>query len=156
MGIGKDVSYSEVSKKAVYYPIGVPAPTNGEYLIRNIATINEDGSIVFPSEMPPQGVEMYLTMAGKEECLQAADESARNALAGLENKSIKAAFLFDCITRKAMLMDSGQEEINRIRKIIGNEVPLIGFYSYGEIGSLEKDGIPSYNNESAILFLLAE
>jgi len=42
----------------------------------------------------------------------------------------------------------------RIVKELLGDVPAVGFYGYGEIAQLEKDGISHYHNETFTTLLL--
>jgi len=75
----------------------------------------------------------------------------------LQGKVPKAAFLFNCIARKKLLLNKKKEEIDKIRSVIGEEVPLIGFYTYGEQAPLGGEITTcSFHNETDVLFVLAE
>lgn len=144
------------ARLAITYPLGVIAPNKDGYLIRDPLKVEDDGSITCAAEIT-QGSEVHIMIGSKEEAIEAAKDAAQMALMQVKGKRIKAAFLFNCIARKKLLMQKKQEEIDRIREIIGMDVPIIGFYTYGEQAPLGGEVITcSFHNETDVLFLLAE
>lgn len=144
------------AQKAITYPLGIPSPGKDGFLIRDAITVDEKGAITCAAEIP-EGSEVYLMIGSREEAIDAAEDAAKNALAKLNGKKPKAIFLFNCIARKKLLMSKKHIEIEKIRAILGYDVPLIGFYTYGEQAPLGDQVITcSFHNETDVIFLLAE
>ena len=51
----------------------------------------------------------------------------------LRNSSPDLAILISCVGRKLVLKQRVEEEIERVREVIGESATMTGFYSYGEI-----------------------
>lgn len=144
------------AKMAITYPLGTESPNKDGYLIRDPLTVGEDGSITCAAEIP-EGAEVFIMIGSREEAIEAAADAAQKALAQVAGKQIKAVFLFNCIARKKLLMDKKQQEIDRITSVLGQNVPMIGFYTYGEQAPLGGEVITcSFHNETDVLFVLAE
>ena len=66
--------------------------------------------------------------------------------------------MFSCVGRKLVLGRRVQEEVDAVKKILGEDVPLIGFYTYGEIGPIDKMkrelSITKFHNETVVLWVL--
>ncbi len=157
---GKDkvmVDHNEpLARLAITYPLGIPTPNKDGYLIRDPITVDENGAITCAAEIP-EGSEVYLMIGSREEAIEAASDAARKALAQLGDKKVKAILLFNCIARKKLLMSKKHQEIEKIRAILGNDIPLIGFYTYGEQAPLGGQVVTcSFHNETDVIFLLAE
>ena len=157
---GKDkvvVSLTEpLAKLAITYPLGIVLEGQSEYLIRDPITVDEKGAITCAAEIP-EGSEVYIMIGSREEAIAAAEDAAKKALDQLKGKQPKAIFLFNCIARKKLLMNKKKQEIDAIQKILGPEVPLIGFYTYGEQAPMAGKTITcSFHNETDVLFVLAE
>ena len=145
-----------LARLAITYPMGIPAPNKDGYLIRDPITVDDAGAITCAAEIP-EGSQVYIMIGSKEEAIEAAADAANKALAAVSGKKVKAVFLFDCIARKKLLIAKKQEEIDTIRKVIGQDVPLIGFYTYGEQAPLGGEIITcSFHNETDVIFVLAE
>lgn len=144
------------AQMAITYPLGIMAPNKDGYLIRDPITVDANGAITCAAEIP-QGTEVYLMIGGQSEAIEAARDAAKQAVAQLGGKPVKAAFLFNCIARKKLFMQKKQQEIDKIQEVIGRDVPLIGFYTYGEQAPLGSDIVTcSFHNETDVLFLLGE
>src|SRR5260370_1569855 len=55
--------------------------------------------------------------------------------------------------RKRILGSRTKEEARIVNELLG-DVPAVGFYGYGEIARLAKDGISHYHNETFTTLLL--
>lgn len=150
------VSKSEpFARLAITYPLGIVAPNQDGYLIRDPITVDTNGAITCAAEIP-EGAEVYIMIGSRDEAIVAAQDAARLALAQVRGKTVKAAFLFNCIARKKLFMQKKQEEIDKIREILGVTVPIIGFYTYGEQAPLGVEiATCSFHNETDVLFVLA-
>jgi len=121
----------------VEYPLGVVNERGlldaEDPVLRATMAINErDGSITFAGEIP-QGAKVVLTSGGgRERVLAASEEAASLARSALAPAKPAMAFIYTCLARKILLGLSTKEETNRIRKVLGADVPVVGFYTYGE------------------------
>lgn len=157
---GKDknpIDNSEpLARMAITYPLGIAAPNKDGYLIRDPLTVDKSGAITMAAEIP-EGSEVHIMIGSREEAIEAAEDAVKKAMSQVAGKKVKAAFLFNCIARKKLLMSKKQEEIDHIRQVLGPEVPLIGFYTYGEQAPLGGEVVTcSFHNETDVIFLLAE
>jgi hypothetical protein len=113
----------------------------------------EDGSITFAGEVP-EGAMVSLTCGDTASILEASQKAAQLALADLGGRSPAVIFCYSCMARKIVLGRRTLEEIERIRTAIGPEVPILGFYSYGEYCRI-RCGSPSYlHNETATVSVI--
>ncbi|MBM3436274.1 MAG: hypothetical protein FJY07_08690, partial [Bacteroidetes bacterium] len=79
---------------------------------------------------------------------------------GLEGGKPKAIMMFSCVGRKLILGRRTQEEVEAVQRILGKDVPLLGFYTYGEIGPIDKLKknlkVTKFHNETVVLWVLGE
>ena len=120
-----------IARMAYTYPLGMSVEGSPELLIRDVVIANEKGEITCAAEIP-EGSEIRLMLGDYEKAIQAAKEAAENALAQLKGTKPKAIFVFNCVARHKLLGARIGEEIAAIQNVLGKEVPLIGFYTYGE------------------------
>jgi hypothetical protein len=118
---------------AAMYPLGFYLEGSGQYLLRNIIDILEDGSIVC-HEGVQQGAEVHLMISNKESCRNSAIEAAGMVKASLGDKPPKLVIIFESLARHKILGRSAFNEIQDIKNILGNAAPILGMCSYGEIG----------------------
>ncbi len=150
-----------LAKLAITYPLGMSVEGSDEMLIRDPITVDENGSITCAAEIP-QGSDIRLMVGSKEEAVKVASIAAQNALEQLEGGKPKAIIIFNCIARNKLFGDRSRDEIDVIQEKIGKEIPLIGFYTYGEQAPLDgqvrdiKKCNTAFHNETVVIVVLGE
>ena len=144
----------EISHINILYPIGIYLPGENEYLLRNVTSLNEDGSITTQGNIP-QGSPIRLMIGTKESCLEAASEAAAYVKTALKEKNLSLALIFSSASRLRILGRDAEKEIKIIRDTLGEAVPIAGCYSYGEYAPLAAAGYygQSYLHNQTILLL---
>ena len=97
---------------------------------------------------------VHLTCGDKTSLLEAAEEAAQIAVKQLGDAEPVMAFFFSCMARKTLLGQQTKEEFIRVRQKLGEKIPIIGFYSYGEYCSFKTGGPCMLHNESANISLI--
>jgi hypothetical protein len=72
-----------------------------------------------------------------------------------------AVFISDCIARKKLYGAASNKEIENVTSIVGKDVPIIGFYSYGQhapvFGVKDINACdPGFYEESIVLYAIGE
>lgn len=142
-------------KEANFYPLGVPI-WRDEFQIVHLNYMNPDGSITCANEIPENSI-VRIMHAKREDLLHATRTALNQAISMVEGKKVRACFIFDCISRPLLLEDSTFEEIKIVREIVGKDVPVSGFYTYGEIGRCSvAGGRPFFHTMTFVVSVLAE
>jgi hypothetical protein len=122
----------------VEYPLGLVDPHAGsdgedDMLLRATMSVDRQaGAIRFAGEIP-EGSMVYLTCGDRNAILEATEKAARLAIEDLGAGAQPAfGFFYSCMARKVLLGIRTREEIERVRAHIAPEVPILGFYTYGE------------------------
>jgi hypothetical protein len=147
-----------LARMTIMYPLGIWMPGEEEYLVRNALWAQEDGSLVCAGEIP-QDSEIRLMMATKESALDAAEAAAREALLGLRGASPKLALVFDSISRSRLLGTDSHKEVEVVSQVLGKDVPLAGFYTFGEQAPLKSTlyvGRSYFHNEAIVVVVIGE
>ena len=157
---GKDASelISEpLARMAYTYPLGLAVKGSDELLIRDPVIANEKGEITMAAAIP-EGTTIRLMMADSDTAIRAAKTAAEIALGQLEGRSARFILMFNCMARNKLLGVRCNEENQIVQNAIGPDVPMIGFYTYGEQGPLlGKKGTPAYfHNETMTLLVVGE
>lgn len=142
-----------LARMAYTYPLGMKIEGKEEFLIRDVVTANEEGEITAAAEIP-EGTEVRLMLGERSKAIQAATRAATEAKQQLAGKTPVAAVVFDCMARNKLLGMDRDKEIQAIEDVIGEEVPLIGFYTYGEIAPLSSEHEQSVWHNETMSFLL--
>jgi hypothetical protein len=155
----EELTKEPIAKMAYTYPLGMSVEGSPEFLIRDVVIANEKGEIQCAAEIP-EGSEIRLMLGDPEKAIQAAKEAAEGALVQLKGAKPKVVFVFDCMARNKLLGARIGEEISAIQSVLGKEVPLIGFYTYGEQaplgGVLGPECFSAFHNETMALLVLGE
>jgi hypothetical protein len=125
-------------------------------LLRAPMTVDrEKGAVSFAAEIP-QGAKIKMTRAKSDEIIDGSREAARRAMKSIGGKP-DVVFFFSCMARKIVLGRRTNKEIEAAQEVFGTDVPLIGFYTYGEIANCgEKNPMCKFHNETATFLALRE
>ena len=126
----------ELKRISILYPIGIHLPGEEEYLLRNILSIEADGSIVFQGTVPEES-QIQLMIGTKESCLQATREAADQIKRNMVNSPLDFLLIFDSVSRYILLGRKAHQEIEVIKKHLGYDIPILGVYTYGEQAPLK-------------------
>lgn len=143
----KDIS--ELKKELKYistlYPIGLYLEGEEEYLLRNILSIEDNGSLICQGDILV-GSQVRLMIGTKESCLSATRQAAEEAKQGLilsqlglQKKAsiIDIVLVFDSASRYTLLRRDADQELKIIKESLKEDVPIVGFYTYGEQAPLK-------------------
>ena len=159
----EDLKKEPLARLAITYPLGIKLPEFDEYLIRDPITVDDKGAITCAAEIP-EGSEIRLMIGSKEKAIEAAEDAARKLMKDFKEKGAAPKFvlMFNCIAREKLFGARANDEIQAVMKIIGNEVPLLGFYTYGEqapiggeVHDLKKCN-PRFYNETIVMLAVGE
>jgi hypothetical protein len=141
---------TEVSES---YSIGI-SDISGNYEVRHIYAPTPNKGIVCFGEIPQESIACIMK-GSTETLIEAAEQAAREALSKHKNKKVQAAIVFDCAARAMVLKENTNKEIQSIQKVLGQDVPIFGFYTYGEICAFE-GGQPKFQNRTIIVCTIME
>lgn len=148
----------EILSINVLYPIGMYLEGENEYLLRNVSALNDDGSIVTHGDVP-QGSSIRLMIGTKESCIEAARQAALQVKRAMRDKPIDLAIVISSASRAHLLGRNVNAEIKAVRAALGPDIPLAGFYSYGQyapLGSLNYYGQTYMHNQAIAILGMGE
>lgn len=143
----------QLADMSILYPLGMPIPGEEEYLLRNILRVDSDGSLVYAGEIPT-GAEVRLMMGSKAKALEAARRAAEQARVAIAPRTPTFGMVFSSCSRARLFGREAPEEIAIVREVLGHQVPLIGFYDYGEQAPMTAAGFRGrsyYHNETLVV-----
>lgn len=126
----------ELKRISIFYPIGIFLAGEEEYLLRNILSIEDNGALVFQSNVP-QGCLVRLMIGTKESCLAATVQAIDELKKGLRGHTTNLVFVFDSVSRYILLGRQANKELEIIKENLGTDTPIIGIYTYGEQAPLK-------------------
>ncbi len=149
----KDLKY--ISR---FYPVGMYLEKEKEYVLRNIISIRNNGSLVFQGDIP-EGTQIRFMIGTKESILGAAKEAARQAKQEMLGRKVSFALVFDSVSRHMLLGKQFPEELEIIREQFGKDTPVIGLCTYGEqapLRSVDYSGKAHSHNQAIAILAVGE
>lgn len=142
-----------LAEMSIVYPLGMPIPGEEEYLLRNVLKVDPNGSLLYAGEIP-EGTEVRLMMGSKARALEAAKRAAEQATLEIAPRNPSFGLVFSSCSRARLFGHQAGKEISIVRQALGEEVPFIGFYDYGEQAPLTAAGFRGrshFHNESLVV-----
>jgi hypothetical protein len=114
---------------------------DGSSVIRAPFTINQDKSMVYAGSVP-EGAKVRFGMAPGIEIVNQAIEQM--SAFKRQTPEVEALVLFSCKARHMALGPMVEDEISAVHKLW--DVPMVGFFTYGEIGPALHGGCDFHNH----------
>jgi len=135
-------------------PLAVYEGDSDRYYMRVPNTFDlQTGSINFLGDVPEQAI-VQMTDFNRDEILHSVQTSLQTALKRYPGKEPDAILLFSCCCRRWLLGTKAKEEYQIIKTELAQEIPICGFYTYGEFAPLESQGSTYYHQETFVTLLL--
>lgn len=115
----------------IFAALPVRGSDTGDYVVRNIVGIDQGQELVAISDLLEVGQSIQFCQrdahAAEEDLVRMAGDLKRRT-----NQTPRGALYFSCVARGHNLFGEESRELQLIRRELG-EVPLVGFFCYGEI-----------------------
>lgn len=119
-----------VSRQGIAYPLGIQSDADTGWLLRNVVSFLEDGSLTCSGEIP-EGSWLQLMIGNRELAVEAARTAAQEAMQSLNR--VAAVLVFASAARRQLLGSRhAAMEVACIREVIGPSVTIAGCYTYGQ------------------------
>lgn len=138
-------------------PMGVKsADVFGQYTIKSVMVANDDDSLTFYAEVP-KGAYLVRMETDRDYAIESFREVLRNALRDAGSpKKIGAVVVFNCILRHLLKCRLDIDDLEVYREILGDDVPVIGFNTFGEQGTTLGGSLGHYNQTATVLVIADE
>lgn len=147
-----------IGKLAINYPLGIKMRGEKKYLVRAPLKLEDNGSLVMNAEMS-EGEDLNLMMGDKDLCLNATRDTCGKIAKDIHASNIKFITVFSDIARYNLLRNDAREEIEIIKECFGKNIPIIGFYGYGQYASpdaYEYKGWSNFHNQALSIAVFSE
>ena len=146
---------AELPGSGLLFPLSMRDDENKIPVVRTILGINEeDQSLTFAGNIH-QGSYVRLMKANVDRLINGAEESAIISKEIIDQES-QFALLVSCVGRRLVLKQLVDEELEVVKDVLGEQVPMTGFYSYGEIAPFNKDTPATLHNQTMTITTFAE
>ena len=147
------------------YPLGIESEQPGvvtpdcPYLVRSPLRVEANGSLRMNTSVPVESI-VHLLVGGTTKCLEAARFATRQALEGLrkgnENTQPVLALVLVDVGWQLLFDVQPGSEIRAVRETLGEEVPIIGGYTYAQMAHPDPALPPELLNQFMVVLLLGE
>jgi len=125
----------ELRRFGINYPFGIKIKETNEYLIRVPVELDEDGGLILNGNVP-EDEDVYLMIGNKDAALKMTKSVCEKISKEISRYSnIEFLIVISNIARYRLLRIDAQKELDIIKDSFGEDIPIIGFYSYGEYAS---------------------
>jgi hypothetical protein len=135
------------------YPLAVYEEDGQSFYLRASTIIDKEvGSMIFLGNVP-QGSDVQITHSTRTKIIEAAKKSINSSMSDYPGSRPSVALCFSCAARKRVLGTRVGEEYQAYKSNFP-ELPVIGFYTYGEMGPLSIGKPARFHNETFINLLI--
>ncbi|MDN3667407.1 FIST signal transduction protein [Algibacter miyuki] len=145
----------ELPGAALLYPLNVKSSDESQSIVRSILNIDEAENAMILAGDIPENSKVQLMMTNVDNIANASERAARQALE-LRAKKPELALLVSCIGRKLVLDQRVEEEIEEVVNVVGDDITISGFYSYGEIAPFHGENNCQLHNQTMTITLISE
>ena len=142
---------------ALEFPLAVFENEGNDFYIRSPIDYHEgSGGILFSTPIP-QGATVQLTEATRGRLVKELElQLDRLAHRWGGRMTPAAALVFSCATRKQILGTWTPQELSHLKRCLPQDLPILGFYSYGEISPITHGQSSWLHNCTMVTLLLGE
>lgn len=122
---------SQLPHSGLRFPLSIRPHQGGHELIRTLLAVDEiEQSITFAGDVP-EGYSARLMKPDLDILIEGAGIAAEAI--DIANERTALGLVVSCVGRKIVMNQIIDDELEAVEEILGNNVQLTGFYSYGEI-----------------------
>ncbi len=147
---------SSLPASGLLFPLTVRKERQDNGVVRTILAINrETRSLTFAGDVPT-GYYARLMRANFDRLLEGAAGAAKTSNEALGSTIPDLAILVSCVGRKLVLKQRIEEEVENVQRVLGQEVVIAGFYSYGEISPFTPSARCELHNQTMTITTFSE
>jgi len=138
----------------VQNPFGIKSSdVFAEYTIKSAQQVHDDGSVSFYAEIP-KGAFLREMKTDAQIAAERFKETLEKAIIDAGSpKKIAAVVIFNCILRHLLKSRLEIDDICLVKEVCGEDVPVIGFNTFGEQGATQGGSIGHYNQTATIMVI---
>ena len=116
----------------IFAALPIKGSDTGDYLVRNLIGIDPDQGLIAIGDLVEEGMEIQFARRDAE----TAREDLARMIQGLKARlpgPPRGALYHSCLGRGRNLFGDDSAELKLVNDLLGDDVPLVGFYANGEI-----------------------
>ena len=145
----------ELPYSGMRFPLCIKEAPESNGIIRTLLSIDEKTkSITFAGDIP-EGYSARLMKPDINLLIDGAEKAANEI--NIPNKDSALGVVVSCVGRRIVMKQMVEDELEIIEEVLGDNVQLSGFYSYGEIAPVRNDNtICQLHNQTMTLTVIYE
>ena len=123
----------DLPASALLFPLALRLADGEPSVVRTVLSIDDErNTMTFAGDMPAGAYARFMK-ANFDRLVGGATRAATLSRDALGAERCEFALLISCVGRKMVLKQRVEEEVEGVRRVLGDTPALAGFYSYGEI-----------------------
>ena len=119
------------------FPLSIQEHDKAPWIIRGILGIDEEAKSILLAGDVPEGYTTRLMNANLNGLIDGANESAQCLKKANDKRAL--GLVVSCVGRRIVMKQLAEEELDAVKDVLGSNVQLNGFYSYGELSPFENE-----------------
>lgn len=138
------------------HPLAVYEEGQKRYFLRvALKTDEADGSILFGGDLPKCAT-TSICQADPQSLIKETQRLIQETSKQLEKEKPSCAFIISCSCRQKILGTKTREEYRVLHEEVPSDIPMFGFYAYGQVSPFSQNGPSFVHNESIVTLFLKE
>lgn len=149
----RDWAFPPLSYLARLYPLGIEQ--NEEMVIRSPIRVEADGSFRMNAVIR-DGIDAFLLVGSRAACERAAKTAAQQALLQLGDAKPRLALVLVDVAWQMLLKAHPGLEVAAVQEILGDEIPVAGCYTLGQVVAPDGAAKPKFLNQHIVVIIFGE
>jgi hypothetical protein len=149
----RDWAFPPLSYLARLYPLGVEQ--NEGLVVRAPIRVEADGSFRMNATIR-DGIDAYLLVGSRAACETAARNAAQQAIRQLGDSKPALVLVLVDVAWQMLLKAQPGAEIAAIQEILGENVPIAGGYTLGQVTTADENSKPKFLNQHIVVMAFGE
>ena len=149
----RDWAFPPLSYLARLYPLGIEQSEG--MVVRAPIRVEADGSFRMNATIR-DGIDAFLLVGSRASCERAARNATQQAVIQLGDKKPLLAIVLADIAWQMLLKAQPGIEIDAVQEILGEDVPIAGGYTLGQVVSSSDGPKPKFLNQHMVVIVFAE
>ncbi len=146
----------DLPSSGLLFPLSLRTSPEKDPVVRTILAIDREAqSLTFAGDLP-EGSLVKFMKANIDRLINGAEDAAKVSVKHLNPGVVNLAILISCVGRKLVLKQMVEEEVEAVKDVLGEQVTLAGFYSYGEISPFQKGAACELHNQTMTITTFVE
>jgi len=149
----REWGFPPLSHLARLYPLGIEQ--GEEIIVRAPIRVEADGSFRMNAPVR-EGSDAFVLVGNRTKCQKAAEGAAQQALRDMNGKKPAFALVLVDVAWQMLLKADPGIEIAAVQNIIGENVPILGGYTLGQVTTPRQDSGPQFLNQHIVVIVFGE